>query len=249
LTSIAAVAWAAKLQRGVDLYKDPRIGSVRKAILTVRNTSAPPKPKRDPLPVEAVVAFACRQPVGWTRWRYLATRAIIAVGIRCIRRAAELADLREDQLRADATGNRAELLIQFSKADSVGKGCVVPFERGQTEACPIRCLDEYLRLTKGRPLAGWVPERPNNFVFVDEHQRPFSTDKIKDMARAVAREAGVSGTFGGHSIRISGACLAAAGGMSIEQIMAIGGWLSQAAQVYIRAEIAVHLRASARMQL
>jgi integrase len=249
LTAVAAVAWAAKLRRGFDPYKDPRIGAMRKAIDIARKVTTPPKPKRDPLPVAAVVAFAGRCPIGWSYWRFVVTRAIITVGIRCIRRPGELADLREDQLRADASGQQAVLHIQFSKVDSAGAGCDVPFERGQSSACPIRCLDTYLRMAKGRPLAGWSPIRGNDFLFVDERGRPFTSAHIKDMVRAVARDAGLSGTFGGHSLRITGACLAAAGGMSLEQIMTIGGWRSRVVQDYLRAQIAVELQASARMRL
>jgi hypothetical protein len=69
------------------------------------------------------------------------------------------------------------------------------------------------------------------------------------MVRLVAAHAGLVGRFGGHSIRISGATLAVLGGLSLEQVMAIGGWRGPAAGEYLRAFVGVALGASARMGL
>jgi len=69
------------------------------------------------------------------------------------------------------------------------------------------------------------------------------------MVRAVAENAGLTGNFGSHSIRISGACLAILGGMSLEQVMAIGAWKSRAVEDYLRSLVAVASNATQRMGL
>lgn len=252
LTAIAAVAWRTKLATGTNIYKDKRVGALVKAITKFRGASGDMKEKRDALPVPVVISFASRRPPGWEEWEYMAARAMICVGVRCIRRPGELADWREDELRADAPlGERARMRVRFSKTDPAGAGTTeVPFERGRSAACPIRCLDEYLRMAKGVGLGEWNGRRPSSaHVFVKQNGQPYTTADIKNMVRAVARSEGAQGNFGGHSIRITGACLAAAGGMTIEQIMTIGGWRSRAVEHYLRAQIAVELGASARMAL
>jgi len=116
-------------------------------------------------------------------------------------------------------------------------------------ACPIACLDRYLRVVKGVGLRDWRARDRTQALFVDQLGRPFTADRIKELVRRVAAWGGVDGVFGGHSIRITGVCLAAQGGMSMEMIKAIGGWRSQAVEVYLRGQIAVHAQASRRMGL
>lgn len=86
-------------------------------------------------------------------------------------------------------------------------------------------------------------------LFVDQQGRSLTAARIKDMVRLVASHAGLQGRFGGHSIRISGATLAVLGGLSFEQVMAIGGWRGPAAGEYLRALVGVALGASSRMGL
>jgi hypothetical protein len=180
-------------------------------------------------------------------WQVALVAAVISVGIRCIRRSGELAKLNEDQIVVIPTG--AKLVVGPTKADQAARmGLEVPFEAGVSLADPIRCLDEYLQIAKGSSLRGWQG-RPGVPLFVGPDRRPLDAGAVKDMVRLVAAHAGLRGEFGGHSIRISGASLAILGGMSLEQVMAIGGWKSQAVLNYLRGLVAMVMGASTRMGL
>ncbi len=50
-----------------------------------------------------------------------------------------------------------------------------------------------------------------------------SVASISAVVKRVAEHAGLDGNYSGHSLRIGGATAAVAGGMSMEQIRAIGG--------------------------
>jgi len=97
-TMVAAVARAWKLQRGENLRSDERIGMNLKALQKLKNLKCPPKPKRDPLPVEALVHFVRNPPPEMHPRLHLAAAALLSVGVRCIRRPGELAGLRETDL-------------------------------------------------------------------------------------------------------------------------------------------------------
>lgn len=245
--AVSALARAIGLCRGVRIHDDARVTAFLKGLEKYQHLLKPPSTKRDPLPAAALVKFVLDPPADMSLHDRLVIAALLSVGIRCIRRPGELADLREDQLKATRFG--AEIRLLVTKSDPTARGLVVPFEKGSTPACPIACLDRYLRFVKGQSLDGWSSNRSDRFLFVDAHGRPFRTDKIKDMVRLVARRAGLEGAFGGHSIRITGACLAVLGGMTLEQVMAIGGWKSRAVEIYLRGIVAVASSASNRMGL
>jgi len=70
---------------------------------------------------------------------------------------------------------------------------------------------------------------------------------ISAVVKRVAEHAGLDGNYSGHSLRIGGATAAVAGGMSMEQIRAIGGWESDAVFLYLRAVGPAMAQASKRM--
>jgi len=249
MQAIAGIAHAAKLEFDVDLWRVPRIRLMYKGLTKLSAISRTPKPKRDVLPVTALISFVSSRPAGMSHFDWVLAAAVLSVGIRCIRRADELVNLLETDL-SDLGVGRAKLRIVFSKTDPYGRrNLEVPFERGATVACPIRCLDAYIRLAKGRALEGWQPVagRP---LFVSAQGTALSTNKVLEFVHAAASAGGVAGTFGGHTLRITGACVAVLGGMTMEQAMAIGGWKADSSfGVYLRALVGVQRRASTRMGL
>ena len=54
--------------------------------------------------------------------------------------------------------------------------------------------------------------------------RSISGQAVNAIVKRVANHAGLVGRYSGHSMRIGGATAALQGGMSMEQIRAIGGW-------------------------
>jgi hypothetical protein len=247
--AVTALAYEAGVRRGLALFEEPAVRAFLKGLEKAKNLRALPEPKRDLVPAWAIVKFvgALSPPMGLSFWDWTAACAMIAVGVRCIRRPGELADMREDQLECTDFG--AQIRIVVAKTDPTAQGKWIPMERGTTVACPVRCLDRYLAMAKRCSLKQWKRGSARNFLFVRANGRPYTTEHIKDFIRAVAAFAGLKGKFGGHSIRITGACLAVLGGMSLEQVKAIGGWRSNVVETYLRGLVAVASGASARMGL
>ena len=102
------------------------------------------------------------------------------------------------------------------------------------DICPVKLLREYLQ---------WRGDQPGP-LFLDHKGGQLSTGAISSLVRRMAKENGFDGCYSSHSLRIGGATAAMEGGMSKEQIQAIGGWTSEAVQRYLRAREAMQLRAS-----
>jgi len=211
--------------------------------------------KRDPLPIEAIVHYVDHPPADHSEFKRALVAAVLAVGLRCIRRAGELCDLGEDHLVYLGHG-KAKILIEYSKTDSAGDHAFeVPFERGQTRADPVSCLDRYLRVAKGCCLYDWslrqdwqpTAGRP---LFTLESGAMLTPRHISAFVKEVARHAGFDGVFTCYSLRIGGACAAIKAGLSLEQLMAIGGWrASSSVAAYSRAMIGVETAVTKRMGL
>jgi hypothetical protein len=142
----------------------------------------------------------------------------------------------------------ASIHIPWSKGDPTGSGADISFEPGATTACPVLLLDAYMRRQWGTPLSSWSSSSNQPF-FLNHRAKALSSQIVKDMVRSVASHAGLQGRFGSHSLRISGACLAILGGLSLEQTMAIGCWRSRAIEQYLRAIVAAASHASFHMGL
>lgn len=246
---VSALAHEVALCWGWSLFEHQAVKDFLKGLEKMKNLRSLPAAKRDPLPAWAIVRFceAAGAVPSLSMWDWVAACAIITVGVRCIRRPGELADMREDQLESTTFG--AQVRIVLSKTDPVAQGQWLPLEPGSTAACPIRCLRRYLMMAKGQLLEQWRPGSASRFFFTRANGRPYSTENIKDFIRTLATFAGLEGKFGGHSIRISGACLAVLGGMSLEQVKSIGGWRSNVVETYLRGLVAVAGEATTRMGL
>lgn len=174
---------------------------------------------RDPLPVSAVLQFAS-QPQGALWLRDL---AVLVLGMRAMRRAAELRALRQD----DVWFKDDVLVVRVcrQKNDQKAAGQLVYIEPTGKLTCPVGVMREYLR-QRGEH-QGWL--------FEADGGRQLSTGAISSIVKKVASNAGLKGWFSSHSLRIGGATAAMAGGMTKEQIKAIGGWTSDAVDRYLRA--------------
>ena len=70
---------------------------------------------------------------------------------------------------------------------------------------------------------------------------------MTSIVKRFAEHAGLNERYMAHSIRIGGATAAMKGGMTFEQIQAIGGWVSEAVRLYMRSVGMAELGASALM--
>lgn len=188
--------------------------------------------ERDPLPVAAVHQYLLNEQNSACKRR---DAALVALGIRGMRRANELCNLRME----DVTFREGMMMVKIrrQKNDQLGRGLTLFIERTHSASCPVMLMEEYLKL-RGED-HGWL------FLSVDGRQ--LSTAAVSSIVKRVADVAGVKGRFSSHSMRIGGATAAMEGGMTKEQIKAIGGWSGEAVERYMRAREVAQLKASTLM--
>ena len=203
----------------------------------------PERAVRAPLPVAVVGRLLATVP-SWVGLRpgqsafatatdahLLAVRdaAVLAIGLRLMRRAGELAALMVGDVRLLPDGTTA-LWIRRSKTDQLGAGLLLPVDATGGPTCPVALL------------ARWAAVRPalaarglgTDALFVTVTGRPLSRPAISALVARAASSTGFDGKFSGHSMRIGGATAAVSAGASMATVKAVGGWSSDAVRRYIR---------------
>lgn len=237
----AAAIRATHLDRGTeDPCNTHGIRTLRKGIKRIVAEEAEEKVNREPFPVEALRKWTGSRPIGVSTWRWRRDAALVAVGLRCMRRPGELAAMRIMDARWKEDG--LWIFVRKSKTDQYGKGKLIPVDEGvDRRTCPVRLLKEWMEWNDRDPQAPLFPSVTSKFFA--------STGGISSIIKRMTEEAGIVGKFSGHSLRIGGATAAMKGGMSLAMIRAIGGWESQAVLVYLRAIGAAKAGASRQMGL
>ncbi len=251
----------------VELYLADRGGSVRTALCAIKALRAPGMkltqaytvcegicaqwraegggaPQRDPLPREALLHFARRCPSDSNDHDWRRDRALAAICVRLMLRPSEALALYMHDLVWDRDGVRRGWLwvrIAQKKNDQFG-------EEGLKKWTPIelsaglRWIREWLELRGDVPGLLWTLRgtraRPGAWV---------GRDHVNRLAKRIAVNFGLQGLYTGYSFRIAGATWGAAGGMSIAEIQAVGGWKSEAVLRYLRGAAAAVSGASARI--
>lgn len=182
-----------------------------------------PWPKeREPLPLSALRNFVARHQ-GNQGFEHIRDAALVALGLRAMLRPGELVALRQDDVRF--TNSSLMLRLRTSKADQRGERKPLTIVAVNSPCCPVFLLHNYLRIRAKFPDS--LP------LFISKIGSPLSVSAVSSVVARMAQEDGLSGSFSGHSLRIGGASAAVEGGLSLEQIRAIGGWKSDAVNAYL----------------
>jgi integrase len=229
-TALAAISRAAVEKGQQDVTKGKRVQIVAEGIARVVARRKKPL-DRDPFPVQALEALQQKEG-GSTKTRDM---ALLALGIRGMRRANELCFLRREDVTIKE--GMMKVHIRRQKNDQLGRGMTLFIERTDSVICPVKLMELYLQ-ERGDG-AGWL--------FVTATGRQMSTGAVSSLVKRAAEVAGLEGHYSSHSLRIGGATAALEGGMSKEQIKAIGGWSGEAVERYMRAREVAQLRASRLM--
>jgi integrase len=195
--------------------------------------------KRDPFPVSALQHWMRHRPVGISYFIWIRNAALVAVGMRCMRRPNELCKLRWKHI-AERDGCLVISIIK-SKTDQLGAGKEIPVEFGEGLMAPswlLWSLKQGSRWTAG-----------DDWVFCSQGGKQLSVSAVSSIVQKMVEWAGIQGWYTGYSLRIGGATAAMSGGLTLEQIMAVGGWKSGVVLLYLRALGAAQANASARMGL
>jgi len=180
--------------------------------------------ERDPLPVEALLSFM-RSPQ-FTAPLGLRDATLVAIGLRLMLRPSELVNLKLDSVKRQDGG----VLVRLgrSKADQKAQRKPLLIEASDSPACPVKLVTS---LVKSRRAQGAAD---GDRLFVGAAGRPLSTSAVTSVIRRMAELHGLDPkTFSGHSLRIGGASAALAGGLTEDQVKAVGGWKSAAVSQYL----------------
>ncbi len=192
---------------------------------------------RDPFPMEALQHWVSVH-AGERLGQWIRDAFVVALGLRTMRRASELAALHMEDVQL--VGHHLHVFFRRSKTDQTGRGFVVLVEKSHgSHTCPVRLWKLYLR---------WRGMKPG-LLFESAKGAPLSPSAVSSICKRMVKAAGRSDIVSSHSLRIGGATAALRGGLSKEQIMAVGGWTSHAVERYLRAAEVVQLGTSVRMGL
>jgi integrase len=219
---ICAVRWFHRKSGVSDNTKNPRVVLALQGI--ARLGAAEKMDVREPFPLEALRK--------WERGkRKLRTvreerdPAMVAIGLRCMRRPTELCELKVRHVKEYDRG--VKIFLAKSKTDQTmeGKWMHIDEVKG-SRTCPVFLLKRYMRSRRG--VGGDDP------LFVSDNGKKMSVSSVSSMVKNMVKAAGLSVKVSGHSLRIGGATLAVKGGWSMSEICAVGGWKSDAVLRYLR---------------
>lgn len=196
--------------------------------------------EREPFPVEALRSWVLTMPdLSVFLWRRNA--ALVALGFRAMLRPSEIVKLRMEDVRLEQ--NLALVRVGPSKADQSAKRKPIHLDPTNSPTCPVKLLTEYSIMRRAM-----FPSASDPF-FVSVKGAALSPSAVSSVVSAMAEAAGLTGFFSGHSLRIGGASAAIAGGFTVDEVMAIGAWKSEAVKQYLMPVLAKKNAVSSRIGL
>jgi site-specific recombinase XerD len=179
---------------------------------------------RGPFPIQALRAWVATSRKRKTV-RELRDPALVAVGIRCMRRPGELTELRVRHVRPFEKG--IKIFLAKSKTDQTMEGRWMHVDEVPgSRTCPVMLLRRYL---DSRGKLG-----PNDVLFANSNGGAISSSAVSSIVKNMCSAAGLADKVSGHSLRIAGATLGLKGGLTLPEICAVGGWKSEAVLRYLR---------------
>lgn len=231
--ALAAIKWHHDIAN-VKFNKDRQLDLIVEGIEREIARKKVPR-QRDPLPVNALRTYATLNPAEHRHWLRNLTLAVL--GVRAMRRASELRNLRVADVQLGP--RKMTLLIRKQKNDQHAKGQQIFIDATDTATCPVALMQRYLASRNN--VSEWL--------FDSNNGGQLSTGAISSIVRKIAKVTNTAGTFSSHSLRIGGATAALEGGLTKEQVQAIGGWTSEAVQLYMRAREGGIIQTSSKMGL
>lgn len=236
---LAAIAKAHKVA-GVD--SPTRATIVRETMKGIRRAIGTAAKKKDALVTPRLLALlnATGDDLRGSR-----DRAVLSLGFVGGLRRSEIAALELEDVRFADAG--ALVTIRRSKTDQEGEGRMVEIAATGSETCPVAALRTWIEA------AGL--EDGALFREIDRGGNRLEEGRMSDRAVArtvqrLAKVAGVSGDFGGHSLRAGFATSAVGAGVARELVMRQGGWKSEnVMRGYVRAAETFRLNYSAALGL
>lgn len=221
---------------------DEFVASVRDSVEHCWRSFGGGRGPRDPFPVEAFRSFCVKPPDGFSQFEWERDKALLAVGLRLMRRPSELAEL---ELRDISFLETGMVSVSFYKSKGQKFAFTLPMDESSPSlSCPVKNLRDYVKKWRRN-----MHPQTRLFTKDAEGRRVWNGADIDKELKRIASVLMLPGNIGGHSARSGGATAAAAGGATLTQIQAVGRWTSEAALLYIRGVAAAAGGLSAKMGL
>ncbi|XP_012809048.2 uncharacterized protein LOC105945479 isoform X1 [Xenopus tropicalis] len=229
-TALAAISHFSIAKGRPEITHDPLIRKIMKGWARMEGTR---RDKREPIiedrleKILEVLAEVCSD-----QYECILFRAAFTLAFGGAFRISELVPPSK-KVRDKGLMNRRVLLqegkvlvyIDRSKTDQLGKGRWVCIEQTSRATCPVKALQEYMKV---RPAEGLL-------LLIHKDSSPMSAFQFRQvLKKAVMANGWDTNKFGSHSLRIGAATEAAMRGDSVERIKKIGRWQSKAYRKYIR---------------
>lgn len=123
------------------------------------------------------------------------------------------------------------LTLKKSKTDVFRAGVKVPIHATNTHVCPVRYMDDYVKL---RYQAGAKSSDP---LFINSKGQVLHRDSFINSVRAIITKIGLDAdSYSGHSFRIGAATSAAKAQIPDHLVKTLGRWSSDCYLTYIRTD-------------
>lgn len=179
--------------------------------------------ERDPFP-EALREWVSRPP-NLSPLLRLRNAALVSLGLRTMFRAAELVKVKLGDIRP--SGDGIQVRVGPSKADQNALRKPVFIDPSGSPTCPVSLTQSLVDLRRSQGALD------SYLLFTDASGKTLSPSAVSSIVKSMVVHSGIEGNFSGHSLRIGGASAALAAGFSVDEVMALGAWKSDAVKQYL----------------
>lgn len=178
---------------------------------------------REPFPIESLKFFIYNKPLDFSYLKWLSYATIVSLGIRCLCRSDEICNFN----RNDIIIKNDHLIVNFNvtKTNQTGKVISIPVEKTVDPHCTYQLLVNLIELTRTNTVTEAL------FYDFETNQR-YNSNKISSILKELCAYSNHHVQVSGHSLRIAGASLAAAKGLTVEQIRTLGRWADDSNVVF-----------------
>ena len=194
-------------------------------------------------------------------------KAVLALGLRTMRRSVEIANLQRGQVRwVRPSGDQPtqpthtpppgmankylEVYVKSQKNDQLAKGHWILVEPTWSPSCLATHIYTYCNafgVSIGDEAKANGTSHFPLFMSLTDTKRGISPGAINSLVKKAAKMLNLGPGITSHSLRIGGCTAACGSGVPIEIVKAIGGWHSDAMVLYIRGRAAPAFGVSQKM--
>jgi integrase len=186
--AVSAIAWEHVLEGVRSPNTDPRVRLLADGVERAWARTGKRDFKRDLFPVAALHAHVRRGRVAGDLW--LRDAFLVALGLRTMRRAAELAALRIEDVTWLADRELLRVYIRSSKVDQAGRGFEIFIEPSSAPWCPVQLHRRFMLQRGSAP----------GLLFRSAGGRPLTSSTITSICKQMVRNASGDAIVSSHSL-------------------------------------------------